>query len=101
MLVFREQRERVALAPVLRGLLDKVSSRAGERRVPHDTLVGWLIDCGEIEAAVTDALCVETDAPHALARACADVTHAAADAVVASWRSHSWTAASSLARALG
>ncbi len=86
---------------MLRGLVDEVSSRTGERRVPHDTLVGWLIDCGEIEAAVTDALCVETDAPHALARACADVTHAAADAVVASWRSHSWTVASSLARALG
>src|SRR5262245_51018766 len=86
MLVFREQRERIALAPVLRRLVDEMSSRAGH--VPHDTLVGWLIDCGEIEAAVTDAVCVDIDAPHVLVRAFARATRAAADAVAASWRAH-------------
>jgi hypothetical protein len=86
MVVFREQRSRVALGPVLRELADEVSSRV-DGCVPHDVAVGWLIECGEIEAAVVDALCVEVDAAHALVEAFAGATVVAAELVVASWRS--------------
>jgi hypothetical protein len=83
MLVFREQRQRLALEPFVRRLADEVAACGG--CPAHDALVAWLIDCGEVEAAVTDALCAERDEVHELARAFGAATRAAADAVVASW----------------
>jgi hypothetical protein len=83
MLVFRQQHQRLLLAPHLRVLVAETASTSCPA---HDTLVSWLIDCGEIEAGVTDALCAEYDAPHPFAQFFGAATRAAADAVVASAR---------------
>lgn len=84
MFVFRQQHQHLLLAPHVRVLAAETAVDSGSP--PHDALVSWLIDCGEIEAGVTDALYVEYDALHPIAQAFAAATRAAADAVVASAR---------------
>lgn len=83
MQVHRQPRQRLLVGPHLRVLAAEVASYAG--CPPHDTLVSWLIDCGEIEAAVTDALFPRHDAPNPLTWTFRAATRAVADAVAASW----------------
>jgi hypothetical protein len=83
MQVHRQPRQRLLVVPHLRVLAAEVAAYGG--CPSHDTLVHWLIDCGEIEAAATDALCPRHDATNPLTWTFRAATRSIADAVTASW----------------
>jgi hypothetical protein len=68
MLVYRTQRERIKLAPRLARLRRAVAYAERSCAAPHEKVAEWLIDFGEFEAGVMDALCPEVDADSRTAR---------------------------------
>ena len=84
MLIYRDDERPVETAAEWRALAARVD---GLPRVPsHDEVTALLIEIGEIESAVLDALFPAKDDRHPLADALGRVTHAAGQLLVASWR---------------
>ena len=61
MIVYRTQEQTVDPLPLLANILAKLDSIRQSHFVEHERVVEVLIDFGELEAAVADALCADID----------------------------------------
>ncbi|HEY8458983.1 MAG TPA: hypothetical protein VIM99_01310 [Blastocatellia bacterium] len=68
MLVYRTQRRNALTAPMLARLRRSLARAERSGATSHDQVTEWLIDFGEFEAGVMDALCPEADADSRTAR---------------------------------
>ncbi|HEX5831021.1 MAG TPA: hypothetical protein VFY16_08580 [Gemmatimonadaceae bacterium] len=101
MLVHRSHdSEPVDPAALARGLLTEARERARSGPSCHDDVADLLVRCGELEAALADALEPEVDAfaAPALPRA-REASMALGHALVASWRAHGPEMGAAMARA--
>lgn len=68
MIVYRAHQQIIQTAPLLARLRQELARAERAGAVSHQQATEWLIDCGEFEAGVMDALCPEIDADSRMAR---------------------------------